>query len=223
MKILHLTDLHGLQRFYSWISKEIRRASYDALVVSGDLLNAKKVKFPWTHISWIAAWSANLPADLPTFLVSGKNDVDPAHPLLSQGKWLRMLKRDNLHIDGDAVELGGFCFECVGWGGFPKAKSADPKIVITHRPQRNLIEGEEHVNPDFSKRILRSPANTRLVLCGHVHKPMRWNNLGVPKIFNPGSDLRASHPSYIVIDTAEESASRYEPDETQTVRFGMLE
>jgi 3',5'-cyclic AMP phosphodiesterase CpdA len=193
------------------------------LVISGDLLNAKIVKFPWTHISWIADWSASLPADLPTFLVSGKHDVDPTHPILSEGKWLRLLKRDNIFTDGDAVELGGYCFECVGSGGFPKAKSPNPKIVISHIPPRKMLEAEEHGSPDVSRRILRSPANTRLVLCGHIYKPKPWISVGFPTILNPGSDRKASQPNYIVVDTNAETACRYELGQTQTVSFGMLD
>jgi Icc-related predicted phosphoesterase len=205
MKILHMSDLHGVERYYSWVSDEVRRAHYDALVVSGDLLNALAPESLWAQVTAVTDWTAGLPKDLPVFLVSGNHDKLAGHPFLGEAKWMQGLKRENVFIDGDSTELCGFCLECVGWGNVPVAESRLPKIVVSHSPPSPAPTGRSH-GVDFGDRelshhILTSHSSTWLVLCGHVHQPKRWYDMGAVISLNPCVELRAFHPSHIVIDT----------------------
>lgn len=226
MKILHLSDLHAVERFYTWAADEVRRTHYDALVVSGDLLDMLNLPFIRSQIKLVTAWAAELPSDLPTFLVSGNHDKIVDNHFLKDARWLLPLRRKNLFVDGESVEIGGFCFECVGWGHVPIAETKLPTIVVCHRPPSPALTGIDSLgidlgDPELSHNILTADNSTpTLVLCGHVHLPRRWYNFGAINSLNPGAELKAEFPNHIVIDTDSGTAMRVTGDSRrQTVKL----
>jgi Icc-related predicted phosphoesterase len=211
LKILHLSDLHDNGLFYTWIDQEVRQTKYDALVISGDLLNMNNLWRIRSQTKWVKAWADKLPKDLMVFLVSGNHDKIWEHPILDEAKWLGSIKRENLYIDGESVETGGFCFECVGWGQVPIAETKLPKIIISHSPPSPAATGLNERGMDvgcelLSEHILQSSSETWLVLCGHAHRPQRWCNLGRFVSLNPGSNPDATIPNHIIIDTKKRRA-----------------
>ncbi|HXB02426.1 MAG TPA: metallophosphoesterase [Opitutaceae bacterium] len=222
MKILHLSDLHAVERFYAWVADEVRRTHYDALVVSGDLLDLladgpelpddfTDLPFIQPQIKLVTDWAANLPADLPMFLCSGNHDKLADNHFLKEARWLLSLKRRNLFVDGDSTNLGYYNFECVGWGRVPIAATKLPKIVVSHSPPSPAPTGIDHLgmdhgSPALSAHILLS-WNDATVLCGHVHQPRRWHNFGAIISLNPGADREAATPNHIVIDTDTRAAT----------------
>lgn len=224
MKILHLSDLHGVERFYSWVSGEVRRTHYDALVVSGDLLNLFDLEYVEGQIGMVRDWSEGLPPELPVFLVSGNHDKLSLHLLLDKARWLRSLKRNNVFIDGESTELGGFCFECVGWGRVPVAKTKLLKILVSHSPPALSLAGTDCLGEDLgdvelTQHIQQAPCTTWLVLCGHVHEPKRWHDVGSICCLNPATSLDAKVPSHIMIDTEARTATRSGDGRSQTIRL----
>jgi len=224
MKILHLSDLHGVERFYSWIQVEVRRKHYDALVVAGDLLNFLVPETLWSQVTAVTAWTKSLPPDLPTFLVSGNHDKLAGHPFLDEAKWMLGLVRENVFVDGKSTQLGGFCIECVGWGNVPKTESQLPKIVVNHSPPSPAPTGRGRHGIDFgdkelSHHILTSPSYTWLVLCGHVHLPKQWYNLGAINSLNPAADLRSLVPNHIIVDTDVRTATWHVKGTSHTIRL----
>jgi Icc-related predicted phosphoesterase len=226
MKILHLSDLHAIERFYSWAADEVRRTHYDALVVSGDLLDMFDLPFIQSQIKLVTAWAAELPDDLPTFLCSGNHDKLEDNHYLKEARWLLSLKRRNLFVDGDSTNLGYYNFECVGWGRVPIAETKRPKIVVCHSPPSPALTGIDSLgidlgDPELSHHILTADNPTpTLVLCGHVHVPRRWFNKGAIKSLNPGvDDLKAAIPNHIVIDTDASTATLITQAGRQTVKI----
>ena len=222
MRILHLSELHGVDRFYEWTKTEVRRNPYDALVVSGDLLNLFYIEHIEGQIGMVRDWAQGLPAGLPVFVVSGNHDTFSLHPLLQEARWLKTLMRANVFTDGDATELGGFLFECVGWGSVPVTNSALPRIVVRHCPPALSLAGTDHLgedlgDPELSQQLQLASFRTWLVLSGHVHEPKCWHDSGRFTCLNPGVRLDVAVPNHIVIDTDASTITRFGDGRQQTV------
>jgi hypothetical protein len=179
-----------------------------------------------SQIELVTGWAAELSDDLPTFLCSGNHDKLADNQFLKDARWLHRLTRRNFFVDGESVEIGGFCFECVGWGHVPIAETKLPKIVVCHSPPSPALTGIDSLginlgDPELSHHILTADNPTpTLVLCGHVHLPRRWYNFGAINSLNPGADLKAEFPSHIVIDTDAKTATRVTGDSRrQTVKL----
>lgn len=202
MSILHLSDLHGIDWYYSWIQEEARRTHYDALVVAGDLLNFL------------------VPKDLPAFLVSGNHDKLAGHPILNEAKWMHGLMRGNVFIDGDSAELGGVCFERVGWGNVPTAESRLPKIVVSHSPPSSGPTGRGGHGMDFGDRELSHLAQP------HLARPM-WPcppgqalaQHGRDQQLESRMDVRPTFPNHIVVDTDSGTATWHANGRRQTINL----
>ena len=102
MKILFLSDIHGIRSSMEWIHGEARTGVYDLIAIAGAFIDA----FGTESISEQAVrggkWIEDLSASgTPLALCSGNHDADqvPTATMVYGPDWLRRLHREGLLTD----------------------------------------------------------------------------------------------------------------------------
>ncbi len=211
MKILHVTDLHFHTPWFYWVS--LNAPDYDAVAISGDLLDIFNPRPLEDQIEWVSSWLRHAP--VPFVICSGNHDLDePPHC-----RWLSPLSiaREQLKTDRQMLRRGQWTIEAVPFGEVP-LRGGENHVVITHLPPagaptaqaryEDVDCGDEHL-----ARHLRMPTDKPwLILSGHIHLPQRWRaRSGAMWSLNPGSspDAHPQVPNHIALDlTAGEAAWR---------------
>jgi len=141
-------------------------------------------------------------------VVSGNHDLlagDDSR--LENVSWLQGIRGTNAVVDGDTLDLpGGFRLRCLGWQA--PLPIAGPKEVWLHHSPPSLAKtaisrgGCDFGDFDLGEH-LKAGLGPRVVLCGHVHDPVRHNDRSFGCLsLNPGHPGSAPNPSYFEIDIA---------------------
>lgn len=222
MKILHLSDLHFIQKHFDWITQV--QDDFDVICLTGDLLcdsNAQKVKLE-DQVDWITEWVTSIYR--PIFICSGNHDAvgesenlndlealfsidedecswqgTEAPILLSSSEWINELGSKNVFTDRKVTTINGITFGCIPYGDsrFEDYRSCD--VILYHQPPYGLAVSNDE-GGDYGCESIRAAIDLGLlspawILSGHIHNPA--NNLSKLKnttVSNPGRSSKISVP-----------------------------
>jgi Icc-related predicted phosphoesterase len=210
MHILHTADIHFNQEWMEWLVK--KQDNTDAIVIAGDLLNMRTA-CPIPIGKQIPEIRKHLRRfRIPVFVCSGNHDIWMAEPKTtkdtwSDGGWLNHDLPPNIITDGRTANLNGEKFAVVKYthDNWPTGTT----IVVAHLPPKNLKtaisqKGKNHGSQEIARNLLKK--QPRLILSGHVHKPMKWHDsFKKTTSLNPGS-ANGPFPNHILIDTKTQTA-----------------
>lgn len=173
MKILHVTDLHYHKPWFDWV---LHRASdFDAVAISGDLLNLFAPCPLEEQGEWVSQWLERLPT--ATAVCSGNHDVtDSGHC-----PWERRPGADIPTLTGDREILrrGAWTIEAVPWGGLPR-RGGENHVVVCHAPPAgastawSVADQQDRGDGRLARCLGESADLPWIVLSGHVHDPRGW-------------------------------------------------
>jgi len=198
--LLHCTDFHGRRAWFDWL--EVNASRYDAVVLSGDLLDAfltgeKQAR----QIDQVRAFLAGF--QHPLFVTSGNHDEALGLEELAANA------RGRINVDGYSGTHFGFRVFCAGWRRTPLWLDGDqdgPVLLISHQPPSGTAVSRDCAG-DWGGHDVRALSETlpagSLVLSGHVHAPERWHTrVGAATALNPGVAYATSPaPRHVVIDS----------------------
>jgi Icc-related predicted phosphoesterase len=203
MRILHCTDLHANDCWYRWLAAE--SPHYDLVCLTGDLLDLNPYRSTDGQLDRVMAHLQKI--ETPLAICSGNHDsVAGADLRFHHAAWLRQLRREDLWIDGDRFEFGGFSFRCIPWQGIlPSGSSSE--IWLIHSPPDKAPTGIARGGAGFGDSTFgeecRANRGPRLALSGHVHEPQSWRaEVGRTWSINPlGPENNGAHqPNHVDID-----------------------
>ena len=208
MRILHVTDLHSYAPWFRWVAAQA--PSYDLVCLTGDMLNLRELNVDAeTQMESARALLGAIPG--PLALCSGNHDQHTdrnGH----DANWIKSLRRDRLWIDGDAFQLSGYRFRCIGWCD-PIPWVMQDEIVLMHAPpfgaKTSMVAGGVSFGDEDARRIceLNAKIAPRLLLGGHVHSPLQFHDMIVRTItLNPGHGRHRKIPNHMIIDLKEGTA-----------------
>ena len=219
MKALIVADLHYSLRQYDWLMRVA--GGYDLLIVAGDLLDLAGHAELDTQIVVVSKYLAKLSAMTRLVVCSGNHDADERSTAdESVVGWLRDVRVDGGHVDGEHIELPfGKITICPWWDG-PVVRgaleaflsqaarpTAGPWIWIHHVPPNGSMvswTGHKYAGDDFLNELI-DRFRPDLVVSGHVHDgPFRrggsWvDRVGTAWVVNPGRQL-GELPAFIELD-----------------------
>ncbi len=201
MILLHVTDFHFNQRWFDWLLH--RAPMHDVVVMSGDMLDLTLATPPQQQIAWVSAWLNAFPR--PIAVCSGNHDLewDSANERWTPAYWLRRIANPLVWTDGQRVRLNGLSILSIGATTRPKGGMAD--VWIAHAPPSGTLvatrlNGDDVGDPDLVAPVRRYAP--RLVLSGHVHRPLSWQaHVDGTLYLNPGCNPDAPFPNHIVVHT----------------------
>ena len=201
MTLLHVTDFHFNKRWFDWLLH--RAPPHDVVVMSGDMLDLTLATPQRRQIEWVSAWLNEFPR--PISVCSGNHDLewDSAHERWNPAYWLRDLVNPLVWTDGQRVRLNGVSMLNIGATTRPKGGPAD--VWIVHAPPSETLVATRFNGDDAGDLDLVSPLRRfapRVVLCGHVHRPLSWRaELDGTLLLNPGCKPDAEFPNHILLRT----------------------
>lgn len=203
MKILHCTDLHFRQPWFEWLTKV--GAHYDVCCVSGDLLDQHGATPQQlaAQIEWITNWANQFPGTL--FLCSGNHDSPDGE--YANPDWMQQLSRE-VWVDGHRTPVKGVWFRAIGWTDWIEDEPLGPEVIVTHvGPAASKVSWSDGRSLGDVELIGTLKKRGAIVLCGHVHRPMRWwDYSGDSLSFNPGCDFSQTIPNHVIIDLTRRKA-----------------
>lgn len=235
MKLLFVADLHyGLKQF-DWLMAN--SPGFDAVLIGGDLLDLSSALDLETQIVVVEKYLSRISRTSRLLVSSGNHDGDARNAAQeSICLWLHEAKADQLHVDGESVELGDMLVTICPWWDGPETRAeverlleraaARPKqkwIWIHHAPPAGSpvcwtgrkSAGDE-VLTDWIRRF--SPD---LVLSGHIHNAPfypdgSWiDRIGRTWVFNVGRQI-GPQPSFVILDLEAMNARWISADEDVT-------
>jgi len=201
MIILHVTDFHFNKHWFEWLL--VNAPPHDLLAMSGDMLDLTAATPHGKQIAWVSSWLNEYPGLLS--LCSGNHDLEwnSESERWTPAYWLRDLTNPNVWIDGQRITPNGLSILNIGCTTRPKGGEAD--VWIVHAPPSGTrtsrpADGGDQGDPDLVLSMRRHAP--RLVLSGHVHEPVDWQErCGPTLILNPGFNPRAPFPNHTLINT----------------------
>lgn len=236
MKMLFVADLHyGLKQF-DWLIANARE--FDTVVIGGDLLDLGSSLDLDTQIVVVEKYLARI-SQLTRLLVSSGNHDGDARNATQESicHWLHEAEGEELHVDGDSVEIGDVLVTvCPWWDGDLTRAEVEQLLTRDAGRKKQKWVWIYHAPPDGSPvswtgRMSAGDEtltawiarfNPDLVLSGHIHNAPfyadgAWiDRLGKTWVFNSGHQIGPS-PSYIVIDF-EEMTARWISEEDDLTR-----
>ena len=210
MRILHVTDFHFHKPWFAWAKRAA--AQYDAVAITGDLIDAASLTPAAEQVRWLTKWARNCPGRL--LICRGNHDEQFAGLSPHLQNWLHKMSSPFVTTDGTRVKIGKWNFECVGWGDVPQFGGPDC-VALVHCPPseaRTAKAGPFWVDlGDFELgENLRTGINAPwLVLSGHIHWSRNFaDRVGESWSLNPGRGPVGFPPNHIVIDL-EKSVARW--------------
>jgi Icc-related predicted phosphoesterase len=209
MRILHVTDFHGSDALFDWLTRAGK--GFDLVALSGDLLDLNQHRPVGDQIDRVLAHLRRI--SVPLAVASGNHDsVAGCGPRLELAHWLNEARREGVWLGGDSFKLGGCKFRCIPWNGaLPNAQPEE--IWLIHSPPDEVPTGISRGGVGWGSfefgELCRSQQGPRLALSGHVHDPQSWSaKIGRTWSLNPGCLDGASTPNHIDIDLVRGIAAR---------------
>ena len=211
MRILHVSDIHGNQRWLDWLIAGA--PTHDLLVVAGDMQDH------WNEeqVPALKDWIKRVPGQ--TAFCSGNHDSDELRKLL-RGRPNIFPDRFNGMLQGIWVTVAPFHWEVdtvinVGIAQMLRTAQAAkpwnvPWVLVHHVPPPGPLAdvGIQKSDTGMTKWLERFPID--FAFCGHGHhEPARsarcCEKVGSCWVFNPGQSQDAPIPNYVLLDTIERS------------------
>ncbi len=221
MKLLHVTDFHGNPKWYEWLRVTCEKRVYDAVFLTGDLINSVgPLAFEETievHrvIEAIRAEGSKL------YVCSGNHDL-----WFQLGAW-GWIEQQHGTFFLDEITVTSISWKIPGydegeWGEELELeldklravarRTGKPWCVLQHCPPFDCAIGRTHVEPDPADIQLSALAwEPDFLFCGHIHLPQRsggdWTDTvtgesgQVTRLFNAGVAPRVKIPNHIELDT----------------------
>jgi len=235
MRMLFVADLHYALRQFDWLIASA--PAFDAVVIGGDLLDLGSALDIDTQIVVVEKYLTRLSRQTRLLVSSGNHDGDARNAAQeSVCRWLHEARAENLHVDGDSVEIGDTLVTICPWwdGGETRAeverllahdatRRKKKWIWIYHAPPEGspvCWTGRESAGDAFlTEWIARFSPD--LVLSGHIHNAPfyadgAWiDRLGSTWVFNSGRQI-GPQPSCVILDLGEMTARWISAEEELT-------
>ena len=228
MKLLLLSDIHGLRSSMEWIHGEAWAGGYDLIAIAGDLIDAFAKETVSEQALRAGKWIEDLAASgTPLAFCSGNHDTDqaPTAKMVYGPDWLKRLHRKNLLTDShhdwvkDALlvtccpynyyfqEVDSWTEDLLLAGEEMRAakKAEAPWLVLHHDPPHifSMISCEKLGASESLSQWLNI-FRPDFVLNGHFHHaPYRSgfaNKIQETWCLNPGLMEDAPEPNRIILD-----------------------
>ncbi|MFW5834626.1 MAG: metallophosphoesterase family protein [Pseudomonadota bacterium] len=221
MQCLIVGDLHFHSRQFEWISANAK--NYDALVLTGDLLDLTGHRPLYQQMQEVAALLQRWRNDTHVLVASGNHDaVDSEH----RAGWLSAAANAGCFVDGDTVVFEAATFTLCPWRDDPLAEPALAQLLRTApAPSDRPWVWVHHEPPagaavSWSGRIARGSAmlaqlvrrhGPHLVVSGHIHDAPfveggAWiDRMDGTLLINQGRQL-GDVPAHVVLDFAHDEA-----------------
>jgi Icc-related predicted phosphoesterase len=211
MKILHVSDFHHHRPWFTWVAKQAK--AFDWVCLTGDLLDSSEDAYVAStpledQIDWILTWLRRFPGRL--MVTSGNHDCWPTNMRTgyshAEAQWLQEARRENVMVDGDSADVGGYRVTCVGWMRPVLPDYFGLSVMLWHAPPQALKVSTARNGEDFgdfrATLVAEQLAPGSMILSGHVHEPLSWRDrIGEVICLNPGrGPSTAPFPNHVVID-----------------------
>jgi Icc-related predicted phosphoesterase len=240
MRLLCTSDIHYRLPQLDWLLAQA--ADVDVVVLPGDHLQVMGSAPLAAQVVVVSKYLARLAERAVVLASSGNHDLDGPGALGEQtAGWLRRLRADALHVDGESLDVDGVRFTVCPWWDGPRTRDLVEAQLIdaaAGRPDRWVWA---YHSPPAGTRLCTTGAREfpeedlagwidrwrpDIVVCGHIHQAPwvdggGWvDQLGTTWVFNAGHQP-GSVPAHIVIDldagTAEWNAPPLRDDVDLTV------
>lgn len=225
MRLLFVADLHYALKQFDWLVAQA--ASYDAVIIGGDLLDlASSLDFD-VQIVVIEKYLARLREKTRLLVSSGNHDGDARSAAdESVAAWIQKARAEGLHVDGDSLDLPGVRLTVCPWWDGPisqaeleqqLARAAENLpgrwIWIHHAPPAGspVCWTGKKFGGDEAVRGWIDKFQPDMVLSGHIHNSPfyadgAWvDRIGKTWVFNPGKQIGPC-PTCIIVDLAQMTA-----------------
>jgi len=202
--ILHIADLHADIKWFKWLVGVSHQ--YSLICVAGDSLDLNPYRSHAGQLEKVLPLLRKVRTKMA--VVSGNHDLlAGVDPRLENASWLQEIRGPNVAVDGDTLELpGGFKFRCLGWQA-PLPIAGPNEVWLHHSPPSLAKTAISRGGCDFGDfdlgEHLKEGLAPRVVLCGHVHDPVRHDDrsFGCWSL-NPGRSGDKPSPNFFEIDVA---------------------
>ncbi len=208
MKILHVSDLHSHVAWFDWL---IAQTDYDLVCLTGDILNLGDLSSEVDREINVAL-NRLVEIRTPLAMCSGNHDL---HYLGGQDRaqWMKLLRRKNVWIDGEAFWFCDYRFRCIGWCD-PVPRGARDDFWLMHAPpfgaKTSMVAGGISHGDEEARDVCLAGDGPLFTLGGHVHHALGfWSILNETITLNPGRGNNPACPSHIVIDLKERTMTRH--------------
>jgi Icc-related predicted phosphoesterase len=221
MQCLVVGDLHFHSRQFAWISKQAK--NYDALVLTGDLLDLTGHRPIYAQLQETAAYLRQWRRETHVLVASGNHDaVDGAH----RAAWLGAAGEAGCFVDGDTVVFEAATFTLCPWRDDALAEPAlaqltrsapapsdRPWIWVHHEPPAGAAvswSGRTHRGSPALAQLIRR-RGPHMVLSGHIHDaPFVEGGAWIDRmegtwLVNQGRQL-GDVPAHVVLDFTRDEA-----------------
>lgn len=197
MRILHISDTHGLHREFPLKRLE----GIDMIIHSGDCSNSRSLPHSMVEISDFLEWYQDLPVAYRIF-VAGNHDTAierrAVHPADIEARGIIYLENESVEIEGIKI-WGSPITPTFGEWSFMKARDKthqvwetipdDTDVVIVHGPPKGIrdLSYDRKNNLEMcGDRALMSAmyrVNPKLMCFGHIHNFKDIMNQGVSTFY----------------------------------------
>lgn len=167
MKLLHCSDLHFTQSWYTWITTQ--QESYDVICLTGDFLDMTQVTPIHEQILWVRSWFSSITK--PIFVCSGNHDFDEKDSV----EWLRNIP--NVYADGMIKTIDGIKFGCIPYLATDYDSFEACNVLLAHVPPAKTKTAmdrkkkQDWGDRDLARLLTHRLLQPKVLLCGHVHEP----------------------------------------------------
>ncbi|MDX2186707.1 MAG: metallophosphoesterase [Opitutaceae bacterium] len=212
MRILHVSDFHFQKRWFDWLLEEAPRA--DLVCFTGDFLDMGSDVAMETQVEWVRSWLERFTH--PLIFCSGNHDLLPNDRTSSgyvDAEWLRGIDNPNIHGDGSTITFGGVPILSRGFMDTPPVLPETFSILLSHEGPAESDVSRDHCSDwgDYELlEVLKQREARSLVLCGHVHEPIRASaQVGWSIALNTGANMLAEIPNHHVVNLSRGSVMRF--------------
>jgi len=208
MKLLFAADLHYALKQFDWLAANAGEC--DALIIGGDLLDLAGSLDTDLQVVVVEKYLHKLSKLTRVIVSSGNHDGDHRDANgESRARWLGEMKDEQLHVDGDSLDVAGMRITVCPWWDGPVTRAeveqqliaaipppGTPWLWVYHAPPEGPLSwtGKEFIgDATLTEWIARfSP---RIVLSGHIHNAPfyaqgSWiDRIGETWAFNPGRQI----------------------------------
>ena len=236
MRLLFVADLHYSLKQFDWLLAHARE--YDVAVIGGDLLDLASDLDADVQIAIVEKYIRLLQQQALVVVSSGNHDGDSRNAAdESVAEWVRTIRAERLHVDGDSFDLGDTRITvCPWWDGQLSRGELQTQLEqeaqkvrgrwlwIHHAPPegaRTSWTGRKFVGDEFLRGWI-DRFQPEMVLSGHIHNSPfyeagSWiDRIGKKWVFNPGRQI-GPQPTTITLDLSAMTAE-WNSQEGRSVR-----
>lgn len=226
MRYLLTSDLHYSLRQLDWIAEQA--AEFDAVVISGDLLDAAGGAELNAQIALFVAYLRRLAETTVVIANSGNHDLTSRRPDGEKAaEWMREIG-GGVVTDGESVRVGpDLVSSCAWWEGAATRREVEEQLERDAHVERDgLWIWAYHSPPDgsptawsgrryFGDDVLNALIDRHrpdVVLAGHVHEaPYQpdggwYDRIGETTVLNAGRQT-GPIPAHVIVDSELRTAS----------------